>query len=107
MDLSKTQITKTEIRAPFSGIVGLRQVSEGGYVSSSTLVSKLQQVDPMKLDFSVPEKYRNMLKSGTLVNFTVEGSEKTFSARLCHRAIGRSDHAYYLLRALCSNPGIR
>ncbi len=106
MDLSKTQITKTEIRAPFSGIVGLRQVSEGGYVSSSTLVSKLQQVDPMKLDFSVPEKYRNMLKSGTLVNFTVEGSEKTFSARVyaIEPSVDPTTHTI-LLRALCSNPG--
>jgi len=104
--LVKTQISKTEIRAPFNGVVGLRQVIAGGYVSSATLVSKLQQVDPLKLEFSVPEKYLRDMKVGTPVSYTVEGMNKTFSAKVyaIEPAVDPLTHSI-TMRALCPNPG--
>jgi membrane fusion protein, multidrug efflux system len=72
------QIAKTEIRAPFDGAIGLRNISEGGYAPSSFLVATMQQVNPVKIEFSVPERYRDFLKSGTSIQFTVTGSENIF-----------------------------
>lgn len=106
ISLLNAQISKTEIRAPFTGIVGLRQVSEGGYISTSTLIAKLQQVDPVKLEFAVPEKYRQNLKPGTKVNFTVDGSETQFTAAVyaIEPASDPLTHSIKL-RAVCANPG--
>jgi len=72
------QIHKTEVHAPFDGQVGLRNVSEGGFVSSSFLIATMQQVNPVKIEFSVPERYREFLKNGTSIQFTVTGSEEIF-----------------------------
>lgn len=104
VDLLKTQISKTEIYAPFSGLIGLRQVSPGGFVSSSTLVARLQQTNPMKLEFSIPEKYRNKVGKGTLVKFTVEGYDSAFSGPV-YAIEPRIDPATrnVPIRALCSN----
>lgn len=82
LDLVKTQISKTEIYAPFSGQIGLRQVSPGGYVSSSTLVARLQQTDPMKIEFAIPEKYRSKVHNGTIVKFRVEGYDSAYPGQV-------------------------
>lgn len=58
------QLAKTEITAPFDGMVGLRYVSEGGYVSPNMLAATIQDVDPIKVEFSVPEKYALLIKTG-------------------------------------------
>ena len=63
-EVIESQIGKTEIRAPFNGVVGLRYVSEGGYVSPNMLAATMQELDPMKVEFSVPEKYAKQIKSG-------------------------------------------
>jgi len=60
----ESQIEKTGISAPFDGIVGLRHVSEGGYVSPDVLIATMQDVDPLKAEFSVPEKYAGQLTDG-------------------------------------------
>jgi membrane fusion protein (multidrug efflux system) len=105
MDLVKTQISKTEIIAPFSGKIGLRQVSPGGFISSSTLVARLQQTDPVKIDFAIPEKYRNNIKPGTLISFTVEGNDSLFSGKI-YATEPKIDPATRNLqiRARCENP---
>ncbi len=77
-ELIKVKIAKTEIRAAFTGTVGLRLVSEGAYVNSSTLITTLQQVDPIKIEFSVPEQYFEHLRQGIPVEFSVEGSDRVF-----------------------------
>jgi membrane fusion protein (multidrug efflux system) len=64
MEVTRSLIAKTEIRAPFNGVIGLRHVSEGGYVSPSMLAATMQEIDPMKVEFSVPEKYAHQLKDG-------------------------------------------
>jgi membrane fusion protein (multidrug efflux system) len=77
-----TQIRKTEIRAPFSGVIGLKNISEGSYISPSTVVASIQQLTPMKLDFSVPEKYAPLLHIGDAVSFQTEGIPVVFQAKI-------------------------
>jgi membrane fusion protein (multidrug efflux system) len=80
--LVEAQIRKTEIRAPFEGVVGLRYVSEGSYVNAATRIATLQRLDRMKLDFSLPEKYAARLRVGSAVAFTVAGSDRRYQARI-------------------------
>lgn len=66
-EVIESQLEKTEIKAPFDGIIGLRYVSEGSYISPSTLAATMQNIDPVKVEFSVPEKYTRLLKRGSTV----------------------------------------
>lgn len=80
MDIIKEAIQKTEIRAPFSGKLGLRNVSPGAYVTPSTILTTISQVNTLKIQFNVPERYGAKLKNGLPVSFTVDGSTKNFTA---------------------------
>jgi membrane fusion protein (multidrug efflux system) len=75
----QAQLAKTEIKAPFDGVIGLRYVSEGGYVSPNTLISTMQDIDPMKVEFSVPEKYAGQLRTGTEILVQVGDSPEKYS----------------------------
>ncbi len=76
--LLDAQIATTEIRAPFDGVIGLRYVSEGAYVSPQSQIASLQALSPMKLEFSVPERYAGRVRTGDPVLFTVAGAEGSF-----------------------------
>ncbi|MEX0610197.1 MAG: efflux RND transporter periplasmic adaptor subunit [Balneolaceae bacterium] len=80
--LIEAQIDKTEIRAPFDGNVGLKYVSEGSYISPTTRIATLQSLDPIKIDFSVPERYSSTVEVGNRLEFTVQGSEEQFEATI-------------------------
>lgn len=80
--LTKAQIEKTEIRAPFSGSLGLKNVSVGAYVSPANVISTLQQFNPLKMDFAVPEKYAASLLPGTQLELTIDGHSKTYKAKV-------------------------
>ena len=82
IDNVKAQIEKTEIRAPFGGIIGLRSVSPGAYITPASPIASLQQIDPLKIDFSVPEKYAAGIGRDDPVLFTVAGFSETFTARV-------------------------
>jgi len=82
IELIKVNIGKTEIRAPYTGKLGLKNISEGAYISPATLVTTITQTDKMKLIFSVPEKYGATIKIQQLVHFTLESSEKKFTANI-------------------------
>jgi membrane fusion protein (multidrug efflux system) len=82
IDLTQAQISKTEIRAPFSGVVGLKNVSNGAYVSPTTSIATLQQIDPLKVDFTVPEKYFSSLTKGDVIKFSIDGSSEIFSGKV-------------------------
>jgi membrane fusion protein (multidrug efflux system) len=81
-DLVRAQLAKTEIRAPFDGKVGLRFVSEGSYVSPATQITSIQDDTPVKLDFSVPERYAARLKPGDTIHFTVQGTSRVFDGAI-------------------------
>ncbi|MCF6158811.1 MAG: efflux RND transporter periplasmic adaptor subunit [wastewater metagenome] len=80
--LIKVKISKTEIKAPFDGIVGLRYVSEGAYISTDTRIAELISIKPVKIDFSIPGKYGNMIKENNTITFTVEGGNKPYRAEI-------------------------
>jgi membrane fusion protein (multidrug efflux system) len=82
IELLKAQINKTEIRAPFNGIVGLRYVSVGAFINSSTKIALFQRLDQIKIDFSIPERYFGSVKSGSSITFSLQGSEKKYQARI-------------------------
>ncbi len=82
VDLIKAQIDKTEIKAPFNGIVGLKNVSEGSYITPSTVIASLQNINPIKIDFSIPEKYSGSVKVGDQINFRVVGDEENYNAKV-------------------------
>lgn len=83
LDYYKAEISKTALRAPFSGTLGLRQVSEGAIVSPTTLITNLYQNNTLKLEFSVPEEYASQVKEGDLVKFTVSAYRTdTFSGKV-------------------------
>ena len=63
-------IRKREIRAPFDGLVGLRYVSEGSYVTQTTRIASLQKINPVKIDFAIPEKYAGDVSIGAPVHFS-------------------------------------
>jgi membrane fusion protein (multidrug efflux system) len=70
IDYTRAMIRKTEIRAPFNGLIGLRNVSIGAFVSNTDILATLQQVDKLKVDFVLPENQLNILQKGmnVLVN---------------------------------------
>jgi membrane fusion protein (multidrug efflux system) len=74
IDYTQAQIDKTIIRAPFGGIVGLRQVSPGAYVTPATVIATVQQLDRIKVDFTVPEQYSSIMKKGTLVDIQLDAT---------------------------------
>lgn len=74
------QIDKTEIRAPFSGQLGLKYVSDGSYISPNSTIATLQDIDPVKIDFSVPERYASQIQVGTKVQFSVQGIDEKMEA---------------------------
>jgi membrane fusion protein (multidrug efflux system) len=78
----KTSLEKTEIRAPFSGKLGLRNISNGAYVNPTTVIAVINQTDQLKLDFSIPEKYVGKIRNGQSVRFRFEGSNDSMTARI-------------------------
>lgn len=78
----KASIDMTELRAPFDGIIGLRQVSVGAYASPTTVVAKLTKVSPLKVEFAVPERYAREIKKGMNLDFRVEGRLNTYPAQV-------------------------
>ena len=75
-------IRKREIRAPFEGRIGLRYISEGGYVSQTTRIASMQKIDLLKVDFSIPEKYAPLVGVGDIVQFNSEETKLKFTGKL-------------------------
>lgn len=80
MELVRINIGKTELRAPYDGVIGLRKISPGAYVTPATAITTIRASGALKLDFSIPEKYSTLLRVGQNVTFTVGGSPSTFTA---------------------------
>lgn len=78
-DLIRAQLAKTDIRAPFAGVVGLRALSEGTYVTPTTPITTVVDDNPVKIDFVVPERFAGQLAPGDGIRFTVEGLPRTFT----------------------------
>lgn len=82
IETTKISISKTEIRAPYDGKLGLRNVSLGAYVSPSDLLTSIRQVSQLKLEFSIPEKYAKNISPGYIVKFRVDGGAQEHHAKV-------------------------
>lgn len=82
IQLIQAQIAKTSVKAPFSGKIGLRSISQGTYITPSILVAKLVNIGKLKITFSVPEKYANQIKMNSNLSFTVTGSTQSYLAKV-------------------------
>ncbi|MEZ4903692.1 MAG: HlyD family efflux transporter periplasmic adaptor subunit [Spirosomataceae bacterium] len=66
-------VDKTVIRAPFSGTIGLRQVSPGAHITPTTVIATLQQLGRMKIDFTIPEENSHLIAIGRTIDVRLEG----------------------------------
>ena len=80
IDIIKTSIAKTELRAPFNGRLGLKNISPGAYITPQTIVTTISEINQQKIEFSVPEKYSSQITNGKEVLFTIEGSSNKYHA---------------------------
>ena len=104
IDGVKAQIAQKELRAPFAGVIGLRQVSTGAYVTTTTPVATLTKNRPLKVEFSVPERYAGTLEPGTELTFTAEGDLTPRDAKVyAFDSRVDSDTRTYTVRALYAN----
>lgn len=67
--LIEAQLNKTVIRAPFDGVLGLREISVGGVISSADIITTIVNIDPIKIEFSIPERYSNEINVGATIFF--------------------------------------
>jgi membrane fusion protein (multidrug efflux system) len=81
-DVIRASISKTEIRAPYNGIVGLRQVSMGAMVNQQVSICTIRSKNDLKIDFSVPEKYSSFIKKDLKVQFTMGADTTVHIARV-------------------------
>ncbi|WP_113637307.1 efflux RND transporter periplasmic adaptor subunit [Nubsella zeaxanthinifaciens] len=80
--LIRAQLAKTTIVAPFSGKVGLRNISVGEYLTPNTTIANLLSTNPVKITFSVPEKYVSQIKTNSNISFNIDGSNKNYSGKV-------------------------
>ncbi len=80
--LVEARIAETELRAPFDGIVGLRMVSEGAFATTQTKIVRLVKTSPLKIEFSISERYAGEITPGFPITFTVDGVNQTFAANV-------------------------
>jgi membrane fusion protein (multidrug efflux system) len=106
LQLATAKLAKTELRAPFSGLIGLRVVSVGDYVKEGADVVNLESIDPLKVDFRVPEIYMKQVQVGQLLAVTLDAlpgksySGRVFAVNPLIDAGGRA----IVIRAIVRNP---
>jgi len=77
-EVLKVQISRTKITAPFDGILGFRSISVGSYITPQQVVCSIQQLNPVKIEFSIPERYAGLIKIGNAILFNTEGSNNKY-----------------------------
>ena len=105
----QARLAKTEMRAPFAGVMGLRQVSEGAYVAAGTDIARLEKIDQLKLDFRVPETFLARLRPGQSVKVAVDaqpGREFTGTIYAIEPAVDEQTRTV-LSRARVTNADLR
>lgn len=83
VQLAEAKLAKTEIVAPFSGIIGLRIVSVGDYVKEGADLVNLEAIDPLKVDFRVPETYLRQVQPGQSMQVALDALPgKTYNGKV-------------------------
>lgn len=78
----RAQLAKTTLRAPFSGKIGLRSISVGEYLTPSTVIANLMSTNPIKVSFSIPEKYVGQIKLNSPISFVTDASGKVYTGKI-------------------------
>ena len=105
----EAKLAKTEMRAPFPGVMGLRQVSAGAYVAAGTDIARLEKIDQLKLDFRVPETFLARLRAGQNVKVAVDahpGREFSGAIYALEPAVDEQTRTV-LARARVANPELK
>lgn len=106
--LIEAQLAKTRIVAPFDGVAGLRQVSVGTYLTPGTTICTFQDLSSLRLDFSLPERYLEYLRTGQRVTFRIAGQRADFEAAIAAIEPGIEVATRSLrIRAVAPNEGLR
>ena len=106
MEGIRIDISKTVIRAPFSGFTGLRNISVGTYLTSSTVVTTMQDISKIKVDFSIPEKYLGAFKKGDVITYTIDGTNEEFHGEFyAFEPKVENNTRSLILRAISTNNG--
>lgn len=79
MAYTQTLIDKTVLRAPFTGTIGLRQISPGSYVTPTSVIATIQQLGKKKIDFNLPEEYSDLVRIGSSVKVRVDERDSVLS----------------------------
>jgi membrane fusion protein (multidrug efflux system) len=104
--LAQAQLDKARISAPFSGVIGLRSVSPGAAITPQTRIATLQKLDPVKIEFSVPENHAGRIRAGDTVTFAVRGSSGGYEGKVYAVEPNVDSETRSLrVRARCANPG--
>ena len=93
IEIVRTNIARTVIRAPFSGKLGLKEISVGAYVTPSTIITVIRKTSDLRLDFTIPEKYISEAKPGRTVFFTVAGSDLRHAAKIMATESGITENS--------------
>ena len=102
----QVMIAKTRIKAPFDGQVGIIHVYPGAVVTVNTVLTHIEDNSVVKVEFSVPEKYSNIIIPGSVQQFTVASNAKQYTARVIARESKLDQNTRTLLvRAVTENPG--
>jgi membrane fusion protein (multidrug efflux system) len=103
--LLESQISKTEIKAPFDGRIGFRKVSPGEYITPGVDIASLVSDNPAKIQFTVPERYSQLLGVNTVIRFRLQGQAVERSAKVYAVAPAIDEVTRSLeLKALAPNP---
>jgi membrane fusion protein, multidrug efflux system len=106
IEVIKAQIRKTQVLAPYDGVIGLRNISVGAEVTPGLALATIRQVDKLKLDFSVPEKYSREVKPGTKIKFSVQGDENKYDAVVIATEEGIDENTRNLKARALVNSGL-
>lgn len=83
LELSRVRNSKHQLQAPFSGVVGIRTLSAGAFVSIGTPIVNLEKIDVLKLDFKIPEVFLADVQVGQTVDVTLDAlPRRTFQAQI-------------------------
>ena len=100
----EARLAKYKLYAPFDGVIGLRQISEGSYITPSDLIVNIYSINPIKIEFSIPGKYSALVNKGDSISFTIEASKENFKG-IIYAVEPRIDPQTRTLpiRAMCKN----
>lgn len=108
IELLKVRITQTEVRAPFNGRLGLRNISLGAYVNPSTIITNISQLDIIKVEFTVPEKYApEMLPNKILTLHTADQAKVYYATVIASQNNISAETRNLLVKAVVKNPDVR